>query len=87
MGNPAEFIQACVEGRIWVFCKKCQEARDLNSVKRIDTIGHPSYWGDEPWWHDTQVFNCPVCNSEQQSTIHLQEDTSQPPSFESDVKG
>jgi len=81
VGNPAEFIQACVEGRIWVFCKECQEARNLNSVERVNTIGHPSYWGDEPWWHDTQVFNCPVCNSEQQSVIHLQEDNSKPPSF------
>jgi len=74
VGNPAEFIQACVEGRIWVFCKECDEARNLNEVERIDTIAHPSYWGAEPWWHDTQVFNCPVCGSRQQSTIHLQED-------------
>jgi len=81
VGNPTEFIQACVDGKIWVFCKTCDEARNLNAVERLDTIGHPSYWGDEPWWHDIQVFKCPVCNSQQQSSIHLEDDQSDLPSY------
>lgn len=69
MSNPGAFLQACADGNIWVYCGQCQQAKNLNAVEHVDCIGHQSYWGDEPWWHDTRVFKCHDCGTEQQSPI------------------
>lgn len=72
MGNPGEFLQACADGKIWVFCDSCQQPKNLNQVEHIDCIANQSYWGAEPWWHDTRVFNCHDCGTRQQSQIEFQ---------------
>ena len=72
MSNPGKFLQACADGKIWVFCDCCQEARTLHQVEHLDCIGNESYWGSEPWWHDIRVFNCPDCGTTQQSPIEYQ---------------
>lgn len=69
MSNPGEFLQACAAGKIWLFCDRCQAVKNLNDVVTIDCVGHPSYWGNEPWWHDTRIFHCPDCDTQQQSAI------------------
>ena len=69
MSNPGKFLQACADGKIWVYCAECQDAKNLNAVEHIDCIGHESYWGDEPWWHDVRVFKCPDCETVQESKI------------------
>ena len=71
MSNPGEFLQAGAEGRLWLFCDTCREPKNFNTVRHLDSIGNPAYWGDEPWWHDTRVFECPDCGSEQRSPIEL----------------
>lgn len=73
MSNPGEFFQACSEGRLWLHCKQCNEIKQYNDVEQIDSIENPSYWGMEPWWHDTKVFKCPDCGTIQHSVIHLQD--------------
>ncbi|BCA80584.1 hypothetical protein [Desulfuromonas sp. AOP6] len=73
MSNPAEFVKACVDGKVWLFCSECQESKNFNDVEHIDSEGHPSYWGTEPWWHDTRIFKCRDCETVQRSTLHLQE--------------
>ena len=72
MSNPGEFLQACADGKIWVYCSVCADAKNINDVENIDCIGHESYWGDEPWWHDIRVFKCPDCETVQQSKIEYQ---------------
>lgn len=72
MSNPGEFLQACADGKVWVYCAECNEPKKLNSVENIDCIGNESYWGDEPWWHDIRVFRCRDCGSVQESKIELQ---------------
>lgn len=72
MSNPGEFLQACADGKIWVYCSECQDAKQLNLVENIDCIGNEHYWGDEPWWHDTRVFKCPDCQTVQESKIEYQ---------------
>ena len=72
MSHPGEFLKACAEGKIWVFCDCCQVAKNLNQVEHLDCIGNQSYWGSEPWWHDTRVFNCPDCGTTQQSLVEFQ---------------
>ncbi|MFO7811631.1 MAG: hypothetical protein R6V21_01580 [Pelovirga sp.] len=69
MSNPGEFLQACAAGKIWLYCATCRDAKNLNLVKHLDCIANPSYWGNEPWWHDIRVFNCPDCSTQQQSQI------------------
>ncbi|BCR06752.1 hypothetical protein DESUT3_38210 [Desulfuromonas versatilis] len=73
MSNPAAFIQACNEGRLWVHCDQCNDPKPLNRVERLDTIQNQSYWGPEPWWHDTHEFTCPDCGTVQKSLAQLQE--------------
>ncbi len=69
MSNPGEFLQACADGKIWLFCTKCNEVRNINDVEHLDCIGNESYWGPEPWWHDTRVFKCKECGTQQTSAI------------------
>ncbi|MCK4621741.1 MAG: hypothetical protein KAT62_05940 [Desulfuromonadales bacterium] len=69
MSNPGEFLQACADGKIWLFCSKCNEEKNINDVEHIDCIGNENYWGSEPWWHDTRVFNCRECGTRQESQI------------------
>jgi hypothetical protein len=72
MSNPGEFLQACADGRIWLYCENCDEPKNFKTIQRhIDSIGNPAYWGPEPWWHDTRVFECPDCATEQHSLIEL----------------
>jgi hypothetical protein len=71
MSNPGEFLQACADGRVWLYCAQCDSAKNFNQVRHINCIGNPVYWGPEPWWHDTRVFECPDCSTEQQSLIEL----------------
>jgi len=72
MSNPGEFLQACANGQVWLYCRHCDEPKNFNRVRRhIDSIGNPAYWGAEPWWHDTRVFECPDCTTEQSSLIEL----------------
>ncbi len=72
MGNPGEFLQACAEGKVWVYCSYCNQAKKLNAVETIDCIGNESYWGEDPWWHDTRIFRCCDCQTEQKSKLELQ---------------
>ena len=72
MSNPGEFLQACADGKVWVYCPLCKGAKQLNMVETIDCIGNESYWGDEPWWHDVRVFKCCDCRTVQKSEIELQ---------------
>lgn len=72
MSHPGEFLQACAAGKIWVYCPRCQDAKNLNLVQTLDCIGHESYWGNEPWWHDTRIYICPDCGTTQQSGIEYQ---------------
>ncbi|MBN1958038.1 MAG: hypothetical protein JXQ81_01765 [Desulfuromonadales bacterium] len=69
MANAGEFLQACANGQILVYCSECQDAKKLNDVENIDCIGNEFYWGDEPWWHDIRIFKCPDCGSVQESKI------------------
>ena len=71
MSNPGEFLQACADGHIWLYCETCGDPKNFNDVKHLDSIGNPNYWGTEPWWHDTRVFECPDCESTQRSLIEL----------------
>jgi len=73
MSDPSQFIRACLDGKIWLFCRECDASRNFQEVEHLDAIENPSYWGDEPWWHEVRVFKCPVCGTTQESTIHLQE--------------
>ena len=75
MSNPGEFLQACAAGQVWLFCDVCSEPKNFNSVRHIDSIGNPAYWGQEPWWHDTRVFECPDCKTEQKSLLELRIDS------------
>ncbi len=72
MSNPGEFLQACADGKVWVFCSECDEAKQLRHVKSLDCIGDENYWGPEPWWHDIRVFECCDCHTVQESKIELQ---------------
>ncbi len=73
MSNPGDFLQACADGRIWLFCSQCNEAKNFNDVEHLASIENPSYWGPDPWWHDTREFNCPDCSTTQQSVIQMQD--------------
>lgn len=72
MSNPAEFIQACADGKVWLFCKNCNEARLFKDVEHVGTVENPTYWGSDPWWHEIRIFKCPACKEQQQSTIHYE---------------
>lgn len=72
MSNPGEFLQACSAGKIWLYCAECDEAKNFNAVEHVTCIENENYWGPEPWWHDTRVFNCRECGSEQQSKLEYQ---------------
>jgi len=72
MSNPGEFLQACADGKIWLFCAQCEEAKNFNAVEHITCLENQSYWGPEPWWHDTRVFTCQDCGTEQHSKIEYQ---------------
>lgn len=72
MSNPSAFLQACADGKVWVYCSECHAAKRLDMVETIDCIGNENYWGDEPWWHDTRVFKCCDCDNVQQSKLELQ---------------
>ncbi len=73
MSNPAAFIQACNDGRIWLHCSRCNEPKNYNAVEHLETIENPSYWGADPWWYETRVFKCPDCETTQQSSLHVQD--------------
>jgi len=73
MSNPAAFLMACNEGRVWLHCSQCNAPKKFNDVEHLDSYENPAYWGPEPWWHDTRVFKCPDCGTVQQSTLHLQD--------------
>ena len=51
MSDPSLFIRACLDGRVWLFCRECGESRNFQEVEHLHTIENPSYWGTEPWWH------------------------------------
>lgn len=72
MSNPGEFLQACAEGKVWLFCAACDQVKNFNDVEHVDCIENPACWDAEPWWHDTRVFNCPDCQTQQQSKLELQ---------------
>ena len=69
MSNPGEFLQVCADGKIWLYCNKCNEAKNFNDVDHITCVESESYRGPEPWWHDTRVFQCRECGTEQQSKL------------------
>lgn len=71
MSNPADFIRACGEGKVWLFCRECAAPKNFNQVEHVQTVENPTYWGTEPWWHEVRIFKCPDCGTTQQSTIHL----------------
>ncbi len=73
MSNPGEFFKACSEGRIWLHCNQCNETKQYNDVKHLDSIENPTYLGPDPWWYDTKVFVCPDCGTTQQSVMHIQD--------------
>jgi acetone carboxylase gamma subunit len=73
MSNPADFIRACGEGKVWLFCGECAAPKNFNQVEHLRTVENPAYWGTEPWWHEVRVFKCPDCGTTQQSTLHLDE--------------
>jgi hypothetical protein len=73
MSNPGEFLMACNDGRVWLHCSQCNAPKRFNDVEHLDSFENPTYWGPEPWWHDTRVFRCPDCGTVQQSTLELQD--------------
>ncbi|PLX88625.1 MAG: hypothetical protein C0619_12265 [Desulfuromonas sp.] len=72
MSNPGEFLQACADGKVWLYCAGCEQVKNFNDVEHVDCIENPACWDPEPWWHDTRVFNCPVCNTQQKSKLEFQ---------------
>lgn len=69
MSNPGEFLQAGADGKLWLYCHECDEAKNFKDVEHVDCVANENYWGDEPWWHDTRIFKCTDCGSEQSSKI------------------
>ena len=69
MSNPGEFLQAAAAGKVWLYCKQCNEPKNFNDVEHVNCIENENYWGPEPWWHDTRVFKCKDCDTEQESKI------------------
>ena len=73
MSDPSQFIRACLDRKVWLFCSQCNDTRNFQDVEHLHVIENPAYRGTEPWWYEAKVFRCPVCETTQESVIQLQD--------------
>lgn len=48
MSNPADFIRACSEGQVWLFCQEYGAEKNFNAVEHLETLENPACWGGGP---------------------------------------